>query len=301
MSGAFTAIELNKLPMPDVVEQIDFEVILAEMLADLLSRAPELADTLALESEPAHKVLQVAAYRETLLRQRVNEAAKAVMLAYAGGTDLDQLAANYQVERLLLDAGNPDAFPPVPATYEDDNSLRRRVQLSFEGFSTAGPEGAYIFHGLGADADVLDISALSPTPGQVTVTVLSRSGTGAADASLLAAVEATLSDDAVRPLTDQLSVQSASIINYSVVASLTLFPGPDAAVVLNAAQVALNAYIETNHRLGRDVTLSGLYAALHQEGVHNVELVQPVADILAAPHQAPFCTEVDLSIGGIHE
>ena len=32
------------------------------------------------------------------------------------------------------------------------------MQLSFEGFSTAGPVGAYVFHGLGADPDVLDIA-----------------------------------------------------------------------------------------------------------------------------------------------
>ena len=42
------------------------------------------------------------AYRELLIRQRVNDAARGVMLATASGTDLDNLAANFNVERLLI-------------------------------------------------------------------------------------------------------------------------------------------------------------------------------------------------------
>jgi phage-related baseplate assembly protein len=300
MSG-FTAIALDKLPAPDVVEQIDYEQVLSDMVTDLLTRAPELADTIALESEPLRKLLEVCAYRETLLRQRVNEASKAVMLAFAHGGDLDQIAANYQVERLLVDAGDPDAVPPVPPTYEDDASLRRRVQLSFEGFSTAGPEGAYIFHALAADAEVLDASVTSPQPGDVLVTVMSRMGDGAASPDLVAAVEAILSSDDVRPLTDHVAAQSAEIVPYSVTAELTLYPGPDSAVVLAAAETALNLYTQQHHRLGHDITLSGLYAALHQEGVQNVVLTAPTADIVISGHQAAYCTGTTVTIGGTDE
>jgi phage-related baseplate assembly protein len=300
MSG-FTAIALDKLPAPDVVEQIDYEQVLSDMVADLLARAPGLADTLALESEPLRKLLEVCAYRETLLRQRVNEASKAVMLASAQGGDLDQIAANYQVQRLLIDAGDPDAVPPVPPTYEDDANLRRRVQLSFEGFSTAGPEGAYIFHALAADADILDASVTSPRPGDVLVTVMSRTGDGTASADLVAAVETILSSDDVRPLTDHVTAQSAEIVPYTVTAELTLYPGPDSTVVLAAAEASLNQYISTHHRLGHDITLSGLYAALHQEGVQNVGLTAPAADIVISRHQAAYCTGATVSIGGTDE
>jgi phage-related baseplate assembly protein len=299
MAGAYTAVDLSKLPAPDVVEQLDYEAILAAMVADLQARDP--AFSALVESDPAYKILEVCAYRELVIRQRVNDGARAVMLAYAGGTDLDQLAANYNVARLLIDAGDPDAVPPVPPTYEDDTSLRRRVQLSFEGFSTAGPEGAYIFHALGADADVLDASVTSPTPGDVVVTILSRTGNGAADSGLIAAVESVLSADDVRPLTDNVTVQSASIINYSVDAVLTLYPGPDSAVVLAAAQAALADYIDANHRLGRDITLSGLYAALHREGVQGVTLNSPASNVSIAANQAAYCTGTTVTVGGTDE
>lgn len=299
MAGAFTAVDLAKLPFPNAVELLDFETILSGMLADYQSRDP--AFSALVESDPAYKVLEVAAFRELLLRQRVNEAIKAVTLAYANDADLDQIAARYNVERLLIDAGNPDAIPPIPPTYESNDSLRRRVQLSFEGFSTAGPEGAYVFHSLGADSRVLDADARSPVPGQVIVAVLSNVGSGVAPSDLLAAVNATLSDEDVRPLTDQVLVESAVIVNYAIAAQLTLYPGPDATVVLNAANAAAVAYAETNHRLGRDVTLSGLYAALHQEGVQNVLLTSPPASVVIARNEASFCTSITITSVGIDE
>lgn len=299
MAGAFTAVDLSKLPFPNAVEPLDFETILAQWIADLQARDPSF--TALLESDPAYKVMEVGAFRELLLRQRVNEAIKAVTLAYAIDEDLDQLAARYNVERLTLVPANPNTIPPTPAVMESNESLRRRVQLSFEGFSTAGPTGAYIFHSLGADARVLDANAESPVPGQVVVAVLSNIGDGTAPADLLAAVNKTLSDDDVRPLTDQVLVKSAVILPYAVTAALTLYPGPDGAVVLAAAQAALDAYVEKSHRLGRDVTLSGLYAALHQEGVQNVTLTSPSASVVAAWDQAPWCTGSTLTVAGTSE
>jgi phage-related baseplate assembly protein len=79
MSG-LTAVDLSQLPAPAVVEAISFEQIFAEMLADL--RVRDDTFTALTESDPSYKVLQVAAYREMLLRQRVNDGAKAVMLPY---------------------------------------------------------------------------------------------------------------------------------------------------------------------------------------------------------------------------
>jgi len=100
-------IDLSQLPAPDVVETLDYEILLAERKATLISLYPEekqaaVARTLALESEPIVKLLQENAYREVILRQRINEAAKAVMVAYALDDDLDQLGANNGVERLAV-------------------------------------------------------------------------------------------------------------------------------------------------------------------------------------------------------
>ena len=296
MAGAFTQVDLSQLRAPGVVETLDYELILAEMIADLQARDPTF--TALVESDPAFKVLEVAAYRELLLRQRVNDAAKAVMLAFAEDEDLDQIGANYSVQRLVIDVGDAGAIPPVPPTYESDADFRARIQLSPEGYTTAGSEGSYVFHGLGADGDVRDVAAVSPTPGNVTVYVLSRTGDGEASAPLLAAVTAALNAERIRPMTDNVTVQSASIVDYTVEAELVLYPGPDSAVVLAAAQAAIEAYTESVHRIGYDVSLSGVYQALHQPGVQSVVLTEPSANIVISDGQAPYCTGITLTVAG---
>jgi phage-related baseplate assembly protein len=296
MSDTFTAVDLSQLAAPDVVEELDFETIFAAMLADLQAR-DDTFDALV-ESDPAYKILEVAAYRELIIRQRVNDGAHAVMLAYATGTDLDQIAANYNVERLVLDEGDPDAIPPVDPSYESDDDLRRRVQLSPEGYTVAGSQGAYTYHALSADADVKDAQATSPTPGSVTVYILSRDGSGTASVDLVDAVDEYLNAETIRPMTDNVTVQSAAITEYSVTAELTVYPGPDAEVIRQSAEDAVTAYVNGLHAIGYDVTLSGMYAALHQSGVQNVSISSPAADIVIGDGEAAYCTGITVTIGG---
>ncbi len=301
MAGAFTTVNLSQLQAPDVVETLDYEAILAAMLADLQARDP--AFTALVESEPAFKILEVAAYREMLIRQRVNDAAKAVMLAQATGADLDQIAANYNVARLAIDPGDPEAVPPVPPTMESDDDFRSRVLLSLEGYTTAGSVGAYQFHALSSSGDVKDVAVASPplVPGTVNVAILSRTGNGAADAPLVNTVSAALSADTVRPLCDSVVVASAGIVNYAITAVLTIYPGVGQEAVLAAAQAAVAQYTVDMHRIGRDITRSGVFAALHQPGVQNVTLTAPAADIVVAWNQAPWCTATTVTVGGTGE
>ena len=293
MAGTFTQVDLSQLPAPAVVETLDFETILSDMLADLVARDPSF--TALVESDPAFKVLEVAAYRELLVRQRVNDAARAVMVAFATGADLDQIAANYGVSRLLITPADDSTIPPTPAVFEADADLRARIVLSLEGYTSAGSQGSYVFHALSASGDVKDASAVSPDPGEVVVYVLSRTGNGAASVDLIAAVEAALNDDRVRPLTDLVSVFSASIVNYTITAELVVYPGPDSAVVLQAAQAAAAAYATAQHRMGYDVTLSGIFAALHQPGVQRVVLTSPSVNIVVDDGEAAFCTAINVT------
>lgn len=295
MSG-FGAIDLSRLPPPDVVERLDFETILAAMKADLVGRAPELAPVLALESEPLVKILEVCAYRETLIRARVNDASRAVLLATATGTDLDHIAAMFGVARFTIDPGDPEAAPPVPPTLEADRDLRYRVQLALEGFSVAGPVGAYTYHAFSASPLVRDVAVASPVPGQVRVTILSADEPGVASPALIDTVTAALSASDVRPLCDTVVVQSAAIVTYAITAELELDEGPDSAVVADSAFAAVALYAQETHRLGRPVSRSGVFAALHQPGVRRVILTAPAADIVVAAHQASRCTAITVDV-----
>ncbi len=297
-------VDLSQLPAPRVVVPIDFEVTLAERIGALLALIPDdarreqLAATLVLESEPLTKLLQENVARELLKRQETNEAAQAVMLAYAACSDLDQIAANYNVERFLIAPANPAANPPTPAVWESDGELRIRAQQAFEGLSVAGPKGAYIFHARGADARVADASAISPAPAEAVVTVLAREGDGRAPDDLVAVVAAALNDDWVRPVADRLTVRSAQIVPYAVAATLYIYPGPESEPIRLAATARLLIYIEAQRRLGRDIRRSAITAALHAPGVQRVELATPAADIVIDETQAGSCTGYTIDIGG---
>ena len=301
-----SVIDLSQLPPPQVVETLSFEDLLEERKARLLELYPEeqreaIARTLELESEPIVMLLQENAYREMLLRQRINEAAQAVMVAYAISSDLDQLGANNNTPRLTIIPEDSEAIPPVEAVMESDADFRQRIPAAFEGMSVAGPTGAYEFHALSADGKVADASAISPAPALVTVTILSREGDGTASPELLAKVDAALNDQAVRPVADRLTVQSASIINYGIDAVLYVYPGPAQEPILADAQKRLNAYINEQRRLGRDIRLTAIYAALHTQGVQRVELRSPLADVVLDKTQAANCTDARVVIGGSDE
>lgn len=296
-SDSFTGVDLSRLPAPSVIEALDFETIYAEALAQFTALFPEFDATV--ESDPVVKLLQLFAYRELALRQRVNDAARAVMPAFAMDADLDHLAALFGIERFIITPADP--LTGTPAVLESNADFRRRLVLAPEGYSVAGPAGAYVFHALSASAEVLDASVESPSPGEVVVCVLSRTGDGTASAPLLAAVEAELSSDTVRPLTDHVTVQSAAIVPFVVTATLKFLAGPDRAVVMAAAQARLAAHLADIHRMGRDVTRAGIIGALFVDGVQNVTLAAPAADIAITRAQASHCTAIAITDGGVAE
>lgn len=294
MTSRFTAIDLSQLPAPSVVESLDFQVILDANLAFAQGLAPELFEDL-LPSDPVYLVLEAMAYREFLLRNRINESAKQCMLAYATGANLDHLGALYGLARLVLVPANPNAIPPVQAVLESDDDFRARIQLAPEGFTTAGSKGSYRFHALSADANVKDVGISQPTAGTVKVAVLSRTGSGTANIELLNKVANALNAESVRPFTDTVQVVSATIVNYTVTAELTLAEGPDASLVLQNSIDSLNAYVDDQHKVEGVVSLSGLYAALHQSGVVSVNLIAPTADLVADETEALFANTINIT------
>ena len=300
--NTFVAIDLGQLPAPQIVEQIDYEQILAERKAYAVSlwpieEQPEIAARLNMESEPLTKLLEENAYRETVWRQRVNEASVANMLALAKGTDLEQLAANFNVKRLVIQAASPTAVPPLPRLMESDDSLRERAQMAWEGLSTAGPRNSYIFHARSADGQVADATAESPAPAEAVVTVQSVLGDGTASPALLDKVKTYLSDDDRRPVADRLTVQGAEVIKYQIKARIfPLSNGPETELVLAAAEAQLLQLVHQRRRLSLEVSESIVHAALHVEGVRKVVL-EEWEDIVATKYQAPYCTSVQLTLG----
>ncbi|MCG7349291.1 baseplate assembly protein [Sphingomonas sp. ACRSK] len=293
-AGTASTLDLSSLPAPDLIEQLSFDDVLARMVADVRLRLPGFDATV--DSDPAVIVLQVAAYHLQLHVAAVNDKARQLMVASATGANLDHLAALVGASRRTVDGGDPGQG--IPPKLEGDDELRQRIVLAPESFSVAGPELAYVYHAKAADGAVLDARATSPAPGEVLVSVLAREGDGRASAELLGKVAAVVNSDSVRPLGDLVTVASAEIRPFALDARLVTFSGPDIGLVLAAARSSLDVYLASSRLLGRDITLSGLFAALHVAGVMRVEILAPTADIVCGATQAAHCTGVTLIHGG---
>ncbi|ASJ24317.1 baseplate J/gp47 family protein [Laribacter hongkongensis] len=299
------SVDLAQLPKPEVIEEIDFESLLATRKARLIAAMPaelqaQISAVLALESEPLTALLQESAYTEMILRQRINEAAAAVTLAFSRGRNLDVFAANLDTRRKVLVPADPQAFPPVEAVMEPDDEFRLRAQMAFEGLSVAGPALAYEVHASRADDRVADVRAISPQPCDVIVTVLSREGDGTASAALLNQVTMALSDEDTRPLGDRVTVQSVVNVDFRVEAVLHIPVGPEAVPILDAATASLQAYLAGRRKIGRSIYRSAIESALHVIGVEHVELIQPAADLTITTRQVGHCTGTTLRSERLH-
>ena len=296
-----TTIDLTAIDPPDVVETLDFEEVYQDLLGHFKSIYSDW--NAALESDPVVKLIELAAYREVRFRARVNDASRSVMLAFATGADLEHLAALFGIKRLAIKPPDPpgDAESGDEVLKEKDDDLRVRTQLAPQGYSVAGPEGAYRSHALNADGRVLSVSVTSPAPCEIVVTILSREGDGTASDELIEIVTKALRSDDVRPLADKVTVRSAEVIRYQIRATLKFFAGPDRSVVLAESRKRTQQYADDMHRLDMEVTTDGLHAAIRVAGVQKVVLETPPDGIKVTKQQATFCTAIELIDGGVYD
>ncbi|NCD17389.1 MAG: baseplate J protein [Actinobacteria bacterium] len=300
-------IDLSRTPAPDIVERLDFEAIRAALLADYQARWP--AYTAALESDPVVKLIEVAAYRELLLRARINDAAHAGLLASVAGADLDALAARYNTARLHD---------------ESDTALRRRTHLAYHQVAAAGSRERWIYHALSSSNAVQDADAWSDGPGRVAVAALVREMVAAqqadpdaaaigaalfgappdgwafrvapASGAAFARLRGRLLSDTVAPLGCDVRIQAPDVATYSIDAVLVIPPGPDPVAVETAARARLGLRLAAWRAFRVDVHRAAVIEALLVDGVRNVELAQPAADIARGPGELGACTAVTLRV-----
>jgi phage-related baseplate assembly protein len=272
--------DLTRLQNPSVIEPLEYETIFAHMKQELIRLDPTFSALL--ESDPAMKILEIAAWRELLLRQRVNDAARANLLAFAAKSDLEHLAAFYDVQR---------------KSEENDEAFRRRIQAKIMGWSTAGSREHYRYHALSADIRIKDARAESPSPGIVKVSILSREGDGTPSQELLEKARFVILRDDVRVLTDTVEVVSSGIIPVKLEAKIYLYPETPEDIVEIAKTAFIKALNETKG-LGWNLTRSWIIAHLFAQGVQRIDLLNPLQDLIVQDHECIALENIHLEIGG---
>lgn len=313
----FTPIDLSAYPVADVLEALSFEAYLARDRSDLQARwnarrvtRPDLPpyDAIFLESDPSSVVLEVGSYRETILRARVNDAMRQLTLAGATGAALDHIGATYyRTERRVITP--PEGL--APAVMEDDETYRQRLAIAPESWSTAGPVGAYVFWGLSASGDVLDIAVYSEDEGvclapRIRAVILQRDTDDPAEPELLGAVLQELRRADRRPLGDLVTTESAIPAPFDLNVALKLRSGVPAALVVAQAEARLRAYCSGRLRwagdgetgpvwlIGRTFTVESL-AGVAMGGDPNIL----EADVAGGDVNAPHAGYTEAALAGV--
>lgn len=295
----FAQIDLSQIAPPAALDAWSLDAILAARMADVRARLVAAGvpyDAEALEPDAGRKLQEVDAYREGLLRQRVNDAVLSTYLLTAQGADLDVRAAEYHTLR---------------ATGEGDDSLRLRAWLAWEALSFGGSYGGYeYFARSAAPADILDVAVYGHevagvSRGEVRIVVLGVGGLGVTAPAVLTAIRAKFPRHA-RKVNDLVNVVAARRDTYRVDATLVLPAGADGDAVLAAQRGQLARYVAARAVIAGSVSLGGLMGALGHDApnvVLGVEMRAPYAGMVdvadapligADPMAAPICTGVAL-------
>jgi len=321
---------LNQLAEPEIVKVEAFEPLLAEFKAEVLAyvqaRDPEKAARLAVALENDSDLLAMMLQAFTLRLQgherKYNARIKQMLAWWAEGSNLDARAADLGLERRVIAEGDPNAFPPVDPLLEGDEDLRVRYYLAPHApaagsrlqyrreamtlgeraaVTVEAPEAGrlvvtYTFAPDGFAAQVKDANGRQTAPGQVAVTVLARAGDGTPSAALLEAERKHFARDDVGPETDLVTVRAAEIVRYRIRAIVYINQGPDAQLTQVNARAALEAYAAARHLLEGYVDPSRIDYVLHAAGAERLQLLEPLAPIECAAHQAPYCEGIELEV-----
>jgi phage-related baseplate assembly protein len=279
-------VELRGLPEPQVIQDISFETMLADLIGRFKMVAAQFGldyDVDSLETDPAIILGQAFSFQHVQLRQRINEAVKAMMLPYAVGADLDVLANFYDVTRLVG---------------ETDIALRQRVVIEIKGRSAAGPADRYAAVALAVDADIRSVSVFTKGKSPVVyVAILTHSNGGVPSSFLLADVRTALNDKGVRVVSDRIEVIPAVKETVDVELKIWLLDGAPDTIVDQAPDALRLAWAERGG-LGRDLTHSWIEAELMTQGVYRIELVDPVSDVVVDPNFAIALGNISVELVG---
>lgn len=186
------------------------------------------------------------------------------------------------------------------AEAESDEDLKERVYEAPGGYSTTGPNDAYIFHTKNASADIGDVYVTSESPGEVDVYFIMNDGT-IPSASVIAEVESYLNDRTIRPLTDNVSVKMPMTSIYNI--DLTYYIGTSDTSAVSTIQddvaAAVSAYnIWQTEKIGRDINPSYLIKKIMEAGAKRVVVNSPTFTVLNESTVAKTGT-VTVNYGGV--
>lgn len=188
------------------------------------------------------------------------------------------------------------------ADREDDESLAERIRLAPNGFSTAGPRNAYVYHTKSVSPAIIDVSVASPSPGVVVVYPLLKDGLENTD-DLLTQIDDYLNADDIRPLTDEVIVEWPARHHYTIVVEYYINESnrANAATIRERVEAAVEEYrVWQGGKIGRDLDPEMLACKVKDAGAGRIATLTPAFSDYAAldPGTVAFCDGVTVNFLG---
>lgn len=160
---------------------------------------------------------------------------------------------------------------------ESDNDFYNRMRQSMEGYSTAGPEGGYVYYGMSASSAISDIMPDSPTPGVADIRVMLHNGELPGE-EILKKVEEKLNGKDIRPMCDLVRVAAPETVPFHIDLTYYISEEKNAATaeIIQNMDTAIQNYVAwQTEKMGRDINPSYFHGLLMQTGIKRVEIREP--------------------------
>lgn len=205
--------------------------------------------------------LSLSGYEQTLTAEIEAERAGSAGNGLLAGTQMQLAVSQEAVDTIFASA---DAVGGNER--EEDEVYRERIRNYWLTSVTTGPARQYEAAAMGVSSAIVDAKALRIGAGQVGVYLILSDDTGAA--AILQAVTEALSDEELRPLTDQVTVSVAEEITYTLNVQYAADAGSTTSAAIAAAVAAYTEWQDNS--VGRAFDPNRLNAYLYQAGCTRV-------------------------------
>lgn len=285
---------LTALPAPDIIKIPDYDEILKRVVSRLRTINEDY--TSIVEGDPAYAIMQSIIFEIVMILQRINDAARAVLVTHSIGADLDNVGALFAIYRQVIQHEDLTADPPIPEILENDNRFRDRIINALEAI-VPGSRAWYRGYALESSSMVKDAIALKTNPGEVTVYVQADNTTAVPDSALLTTVSDYITAEARKFICDTVIVSAIGIRSYALTASIKPTLGLDKNTVLADIQKRAEDFANERKVIGKPIPLSHIYAALITDAVSEIDLSAPVSNIVPTNIEVPVASSVTITLG----
>lgn len=228
--------------------------------------------------------------------------------AEVAGTQSDNVLAgliNILVDPIPYIASTANTSPSTGGLdTEDDDSLTRRIYLAPSVYSSAGPRDAYEYYAYQWRSDVADVRTDNPSPCKVDIyfVILDDGVLRLPNETELAAMEAYMSADTMRPLCDTVECKAPEEVEYEIAMTYWIAASDQksAKEIQDKVAAAVADFELWQRKLGRDVNPTELTARLREAGAKRVKLTAP-QDITVGKTRLPKATSTTVTYGGLED